>query len=164
MQKAMSKLKKPLKVILVLLICYLLLFLFCKPIFYRLYLGHRIKGDISVTVNNGNYTLKETQFSGTDKIKIKDHEAKVSVKAGKYGEYNIYLDLSDIYAEAKPINISCFQSNWWNKLDFELDIEVDTKNKTMKFNGECISVDNTGTQQIQPVENPDEIFIRVGGP
>ena len=52
MQKAMSKLKKPLIVILVLLICYLLLFLFCKPIFYRLYLGHRIKGDISVTVNS----------------------------------------------------------------------------------------------------------------
>ena len=50
------------------------------------------------------------------------------------------------------------------KYDFELDIEVDTKNKTMKFNGECISVDNTGTQQIQPVENLDEIFIRVGGP
>lgn len=164
MQKVKSKLIKPLIVIFVLLICYLLLFLFCKPIFYRLYLGHRIKGDITVTVDNGDYSIKETQISGTDKTIIKDNEAKVAVKAGEYGEYSIYLDLSDIYSDAKPIKIRCFQSNWWNVIEFKLNIDVDTQNKNMNFNGEYDSLDSNGTKQIMAIDNSDEILIRVGGP
>lgn len=162
MQKAKSKLIKPLIVILVLLLCFIIFF--GKPIFYRLYLGYRIKGDITVTVDNGDYAIKETQISGTDKIKIKDNEAKVAVKAGEYGEYCIYLDLSDIYSDAKPIEISCFQSNWWNVIEFELNIDVDTQSKNMNFNGEYDSLDSNGTQQIRTIDNSDETYIRIGGP
>ncbi|MDE5619361.1 MAG: hypothetical protein K2I80_02400 [Ruminococcus sp.] len=65
-----------------------------KPFYYRVYIGDRIKGNISVTVDNEVYPLEKDKISFSDSGKISingNGTADMSFHAGKYGNYKFNL-------------------------------------------------------------------------
>ncbi len=164
MKKAMSKLIKPLIVILVLLLCFIILF--CKPIFYRLYFGDRIKGTVSVSVDGKAYQLQPKEIQGSDELKLTDNGniAELSIHGGENGGYPIcvYLDTADM--DALGFEINCFQHNWWNVTEFKLNIEIDTKQNSISYSGDYTTIADSGKKcynKIEMQQSIDEEYLGI---
>lgn len=105
-----------------------------KPIYYRLYLGDRIQGEIQVTIDGKAAFFDEENTDAhlyyKGDFSAADHTARISLKAGEYGSYSF-----DIYVVGlnQPIQISVMQYNWWNVHTFCLDVAVDTHTNTALF-------------------------------
>lgn len=160
-----GKLLKAAAILLIVLtvpICFL-----CKPLYYRLYFGDRIKGNIRVIADGNNIFLDKSSFTGCDNVREGTDSTYVSRKAGEYGGYNIGFEISageNIY----PVTLSFYQYNWWNVTEFDLTAEIDTENKTAVFECSYFSVEEDGSKrygsETESVKLPpdDEIVIRIG--
>ena len=127
-------------------IFYILLFvvafcILCKPIYYRLYAGDRIKGNVSVTVDGEAIMLAEEDISGCRKVKINSDSTYIAIKGGEFGGYSFAVNIPNI---DKEITIVCSQYNWWTVTRFDLDVIIDTANNTVKFEGSYSYVDGDG--------------------
>lgn len=115
-----------------------------KPFYYRVYLGDRIKGSVSVKIDDEVYPLGEDKITLSDsgKITVNDNgTAEISFRAGRYGSYKFnILALS----EEKPVTVDCFQHDWWNVQRFELSVAIDTVGNTITYTGNYSVISEDG--------------------
>jgi hypothetical protein len=117
-----------------------ILVLFYKPIYYRLYWGDRIQGTIKLIIDDEQVSLQENDIliNGESKIVINsDGTAFISFHGGEYGDYGFYVVNSLI---DKTIQINCFQHNWWNVQTFDLTLSAYTSAGTLTFGGDYTTI------------------------
>ena len=126
----MKVLKRIGLVVLGLFLAAVVLFFISKPWYYRLfYPWDRITGTIHVEIDGQNYALTAEQivaYHGTNSTAIKcikkENSTDVSIHAGGYGEYSFWIYLDEV---SQPVEIVCYQYNWWNIRHFSLSLSVD---------------------------------------
>ena len=146
----MAKKKIILTICLIMILCLSLCILY-KPIYYRLYLADRIKGNIEVEFDDKTYFLEETKIEvhNSGKLEMFDNgTAGISFRASEYGIYSLEILDTPI---GKPISIRCFQHNWWNVMDFELTIKIDTAQNEITYNGNCMDIAENGKKIYSPI-------------
>ncbi|MCH5350050.1 MAG: hypothetical protein J1E40_12055 [Oscillospiraceae bacterium] len=146
----MAKKKIILTICLIMTLCFSLCILY-KPIYYRLYLGDRIKGNIEIEIDNKAYSIEENKidFHSSGKSKMfDDGTAGISIRAGEYGIYSLEILGTPI---EKPISIRCYQYNWWNVMDFELTIKIDTAQNEINYNGNYMTIADNGKKIYNPI-------------
>lgn len=127
-----------------------------KPIYYRLYLGNRIKGNVEVKIDDKTYFLEKNKIKFHDSIyddgtaKIYDNgTANISFHAGEYGDYSFELLDTPI---GRPIEITCFQHNWWSVQNFELKIEIDTSQNMITYSGNYTTISDNGKKRYETID------------
>lgn len=119
----------------------LILFIFCcKPLYYRLYLGDRITGNIKVIIDNEVHYIENNDIAFSESGKVaenKDGSANIKIHAGKYGKYALNID--DIITDV-PVNIGFIQGNWWEVQRFEITVSVDTVHHLITYSGYSINL------------------------
>ena len=168
----MKKSKKILKIIAeVLAAVIVLIALTHNPVYYRLYLGKRVKGTVQVIVDGEVYDIDESNFNVThtaDKRSGKIHVnskdvAKIKFRANKYGKYA--FDIVDTPVN-KPISISFYQANWWNVQRFNITISIDTSSKTIDYNARVSGIKENGigksTDKINRTDDYTQEVCRIG--
>lgn len=113
-----------------------------RPFYYRNYTGDRIKGNISVTVDNEVISLNMADIHGCDKWNVQGGNASVAVKAGKKERYVIGVDIPEV---ERSVTVACFHENWWNVTEFDLEILVDTQKNRVTYYGEYSGLDEIGS-------------------
>ena len=138
----MKKLRKTGLVLLVIIVVYFIaatvISFISKPWYYRLlYPWDRISGTISLEVDGNAKEIKAEQitaYDGREQIRIRaastGESTKVSVHGGDYGPYCIRIEAEGI---SQPIEIICYQYNWWNTCEFDLHILIDLETNTISF-------------------------------
>lgn len=112
-----------------------------SELYYRIYLGDRIKGTVSIFVDGKQCDISESNivFMKEGNVKIKDGKALVSMHAGEYGSYKYEIEgITD-----EPVRANFFQGNWWDIVRYDISISIDTKNKTAVYSGYIKSFDGT---------------------
>lgn len=119
-----------------------------KPMRYRLYSKERITGRINVEINNQVYEIMPDNITaqfGTKATKVhaytENGSTNISVHAGAYGEYCISIEIDGI---PHPLEIVCYQYNWWDICDFELSIYIDNRTETIAIDCLRTSLNNEG--------------------
>lgn len=158
--------KKVIAIVLIVVLCISAICFLYKPIYYRLYLGDRIKGTISVVVDGQIYQLQPKEIQGTTELEISEDSSKaeLSIHAGEYGGYPIYVYLDTADIEMQSIRINCFQANWWNVTEFEAYIEIDTSKNCISFNGDCVTLDEDGKKihdKIDKQQSLDDEYLGI---
>lgn len=114
----------------------------CKPVYYRLYPGDRIRGNIQVIVDGQPCTLTESSFTDCRRADPEDDgSANIRIRAGKYGSYAFEMHVAALEA---PVTVRCFQHNWWNVTDFDLQFQIDTKQNTAAVSGSVTTIADNG--------------------
>lgn len=142
---------------------------FGRVIYYRLYSGDRIKGDITVTLNGQAVSLEESDFSflgkGGFSASSNGGSSHISIEGGEYGRYSFDIHIPDF---PKTVTVHIMMYNWWNVTDFTLDIALDEAQKTAEYkyfytyiaeDGKKLSENGSDTQDI----DTDELKVRLGG-
>ena len=103
----------------------------CKPIFYRFYPFDRIKGTVSLNVDGEKIVLTQDDIVLYDKKydkyedgsakDISDGRVKIYMDGTGYGGHCFQIDTDKL---EEPIKVCCYQHNWWNVMDFDIDISV----------------------------------------
>ncbi len=152
-------LKKLIKLFFVLLLIIGAFCYFCKPIYYRIYFGDRIKGTISVYVDEKAYLLQPKEIQGTDELELADNGkiAELSIHGGEYGGYPIYLYLDTADMDALELMINCYQHNWWNVTEFDITIEIDTKQNIISFNVNCTTIADNGEKLYDKIDKQQSL-------
>ncbi len=119
----MTKNKKRLTVILS-IIAVLILAVTAFPISPRFYLGNRIKGNVSVTVDGTDYDLSQLEVTSLGSYKVKEKNGKVSIRGGMYGGYGFRFNVPETDC---TVTVHIMQWNWHQITDFDLDIELSTE-------------------------------------
>ncbi|MBR1751695.1 MAG: hypothetical protein IJ740_12630 [Ruminococcus sp.] len=120
------------------------LFIPVRLIFFRLYPGDRIEGELTLIIDGEEYPLDESDLSYEfehKKIEGRFDDGEVSIKAGEYGQYIIRIDS---LPEIPPVYVKAFQANWWNKTDFDLSVEIDTKEQIVTYRGKYSYITELG--------------------
>ena len=119
-----------------------------KPMRYRLYPWDRITGRIYVEKNDQVYEIMPDNITaqfGTKATKVhantENGSTSISVHAGAYGEYCISIEIDGI---PHPLEIVCYQYNWWDICDFELSIYIDSRAETITIDCLRTSLNNEG--------------------
>ncbi len=127
---------------------------FLPHIYYRCYLGDRITGTVTVTVDGEPYSLKTGSITPYDDSAIwkkprvnylRDGSARVRIHAGRYGMYGFYLTIDDV---VQPICITAYQFNWWNVTNFDLSVSMDTAANTVTLHTDTVKMDEIGSPYI----------------
>lgn len=149
------------------LIAVALLYIPARLIYFRLYTGDRIEGEISLTIDGQEYSLKDSDLTFEfehEKTSGKYEDGQVSLKAGDYGQYLIIINCPQ---DIPPITIGVMQANWWNKESFELTIEVDRERGSVTYSGKQKYITELGFSQSglisksQPLTD-GELFVGFG--
>ena len=153
----MKVLKRIGLVVLGLFLAAVVLFFISKPWYYRLfYPWDRITGSISLEIDGKPCSISKesvTAFDGSDREKIrvtaKGESTTISIHAGDYGEYSFMMAVEGV---SQPLEIVCYQYNWWNVCDFNLEISVDHKSNSISFHS-VSSVLNEEGQNVPEVHS-----------
>ena len=128
-----------------------------KPFYYRVYLGDRIKGSVSVEIDDEVYPLREDKIKLLDsgKITVNDNgTAEISFRAGRYGSYKFnILALSG----ENPITVNCFQHDWWNVQRFELLVKIDTVSNTISYTGNYSVISKDGRKIYESINKKQSL-------
>ena len=142
---------------------------FLPQIYYRCYLGDRITGTVTVTVDGEPYPLKKGSITPYDSAVLKkvpvdyrrDGSARVRIRGGDKASYGFLLHIDGV---EQPIRIGTFHYNWWAVTQFDLAVSVDTNADTVTFrcnakvignDGEWIPVEDSATV---PLSDPEICF------
>ena len=143
-------------------------------LYYRLYLGDRITGTVTVTVDGDPYPLEHDAITPTDSDLFKqarvsyrsDGSARVRIHSGAYGMYGFCLTIDGV---AQPIHITAYQFNWWNVTSFDLSVSIDTEANTVTFSTVTEQLHNNGTvytyvrTETVPLADSEIVFSIVDG-
>ncbi len=117
-------------------------------------MGDRIKGNISVTVDNEMISLNMADIHGCDKWNVQGWNASVAVKGGEYGRYDIGVDIPGL---ERSVTVACHQYNWWNVTRFDLEILVDTQKNFVTYYGEYSGLDEIGSSHSYRIDSTQEL-------
>ena len=125
-----------------------------RPFYYRLYTGDRIKGNISVTVDNEMINLNMADIHVCDKWNVQGWNASVAVKGGEYGGYAIAVDIPEV---ERSVTVKCYQYNWWNVVRFDIEILVDTQENLVTYYGEYSTLEENGHSRSYKIDCTQEL-------
>lgn len=106
---------------------------FCKPIYYCLYLGNRITGSVQLSVDGKLITLDENCFiTVEDKHSVQQNgdALDIALRGGDYGNYGFEIEVPNF---SEKIRVTIMQFNWWNVINFDIDIAIDTTNQNVTY-------------------------------
>lgn len=126
----MTKNKKRLTVILS-IIAALILVVTAFPVAPRFYLGNRINGNVSVTVDGTSYDLSQLEVTALGNYNVREKNNKISIRGGKYGRYGFRFNVPETDC---TVTVSIMQWNWHQITDFDLDIELSAENGGLSCN------------------------------
>lgn len=126
----MTKNKKIL-IITAIIIALLVLAATMFPILPRFYLGNRIKGNVSVTVDGTSYDLSQLEVTSLGNYNVREKNGKISIRGGKYGKYGFRFNVPETDC---TVTVSIMQWNWHQITDFDLDIELSSENGELSCN------------------------------
>lgn len=160
-----------LKIVLVSLLMAAVLFMaacfFCKPLYYRLYLGDRITGSIKVSVDGVPLILDESSFSSTlpMKITVNEFDTSVALKGGEYGSYGFDVNIQGVN---NPLEVHIHHFNWWSVTEFQINAEVSTEGNIVSVSSVYTTIDDKGEEVIGNCNDnfdadTDEMIISLGG-
>ena len=123
--------------------------LFLPQLYYRCYLGDRVTGTVSVTVDGEVYPLKSGSISSADSYLLKkarvnyqlNGSARIRIRGGDKASYGFLLYIDGV---EQPIRIGTFHYNWWAVTQFDLTASVDTSTDTVTFRCTAKVIDNDG--------------------
>lgn len=123
-----------------------------KPVYYRLYPFDRIQGNIQVTVDGQACTLSEESFTDCRRVKPQnDGSAHIGIKAGEYGAYAFLLNIEEL---EQPVTVRCYQHNWWNVWNLDLQVHIDTQHNNAVISGTATDLDDHGRK------NADSVYLK----
>ena len=150
--------------VLIFLVIGMVVIYFCKPVYYRLYPWDRISGTVHVTMDGRAYELKPDSFGEYiyegDAPKpmnisiLNDGSAEIGIKGGGYGEYSTELRIA---SPEIRIGLGTFQFNWWNVERFDLYIDIDTVNGTVRYSGEKSFIAEDGRTENREIDKTQSI-------
>ena len=142
-------------------------------LYYRVYLGDRIQGTVTVSLDGEFYPLKTGSiipydpYVETPRVTYRsDGSARVRIHSGAYGMYGFCLTIDGV---AQPIHITAYQFNWWNVTSFDLSVSIDTEANTVTFSTVTEQLHNNGTAytyvrtQTFPLSESEIVFSIVDG-
>ena len=142
-----------------------------RPLYYRLYLGDRIKGTISVKVDDKKYPIDYANFGDniehdtSGRYHLDNDTIQINFHDNKYGSHTITLYVPiGTENDLQPIKVDCFQHNWWSVQRFDLLIQVDNKNQTISYLGECTTIGEHGEKlhdSIEMIQSQNE-YLHIG--
>ena len=161
----MNSARKAAKIMAVLLAAVLLLagtvFLFFRPLYYRIYPFDRITGTVRIAIDGENYDLKAGDVTGmldSSEIKVGFRNgadgAELSVRGGEYGPYRLMIHVDGM---SSPLEAVVYQTNRWNVSKFELEISIDRAAETITFTSSA-KVVNAGSGWIPENHTTTEDF------
>lgn len=135
-----------------------LLLRFLTPwLYYRLYFGDRIKGEITVTLDGEPATILEdtavSSFQGLEndaKFRVEGSELHVSTRANAYGSYQFSFYVEEL--PEIPLRFSSYQCNWWNVTEFELHYNINTAENLGEYEAECVYLLESGRKSEPQVQ------------
>lgn len=141
---------------------------FCKPIYYRLYLGNRITGSVQLSVDGKLITLDENCFiTVEDKHSVQQNgdALDIAFKGGDYGTYEFEIEVPNF---SERITVTIMQFNWWNVVDFDIDIAIDTANESVTYTYFYTTISEDGTTLYESGTTTDcigedDLGIYIGG-
>lgn len=127
-----------------------------KPFYYRIYLGDRIKGTVSVKIDNEVCPLEDKIIlSDSGKITLNDDgTAEISFRAGQYRSYK--FDIS-VLSNEKTVTINCFQHDWWNVQRFELLVRIDTVSNIIVYTGNYSVISEDGSKVYESIDKKQSL-------
>lgn len=113
----------------------------CRPVYYRIYQGDRIKGTLSLTLNDEEIKAKSKNikcyynslsFPEDMLCNNTGDGTKISTRANKTGSYFFVVYADEI--KAVPIEIEFVQNLRWNVTNFDLSLNIKQENGSYKVN------------------------------
>lgn len=146
----MTKKKKAIIIITAIILAAAAFCFIYKPVYYRLYFGDRITGNVKLVIDGEAFPLDKDSFDikQSGKITINDNIAEISFRAGDYGGYKFEIANEKL---KEPIVITCFQPNWWNVMSFDITVFIDTLNDTVKYDGLYTTLTENGSKTNQEI-------------
>ena len=139
-----------------------LAFFIGRIIFYRLYLGARIKGSIRLEVDGQAVELTKKELKGCTLVKFKEGKAEIKVKAEDFGLYTITIADGDL---DEKIKLDVMKYNWWDVVKFDLTIKADTEAGKADISGSYSSLNDLAFRESYTVEGEvallDDASIRI---
>ena len=126
-------------------------------LYYRMYLGDRITGTVTVSVDGEPYALQYRSVSadqsnpigGIPRIRLNgDGSARIMLRAGEYGGYGFLLTVDSVEA---PLHICAYQYNWWNVVRFDLHVSVDIAAQTVTLESSAQTLRDNGKWRTETV-------------
>ena len=153
--------------VIIALIVTALLYIPVRLVYFRLYPGDRIKGELRLFIDGQEYPLDKEDITYEyehEKTDGEINDGEISLKAGEYGQYLIILTPPQ---DIPPITISVLQGNWWNKESFDLSIKVDTGRGSITYEGEQSYITEYGFTKSEEISesrllSDEELFIGLG--
>ena len=142
----------------------ILLMIFGDRIRYRIYQGDRIVAYLDIRSDGRLTKTEDLSFINCDHIENKGETIVIGKKAGEYGKYS--MGISDKNS-GKIINFDVIQYNWWNVVNFHLDIDTEPNSGVTSISGYYTTLSESGRKEKRTIDKKygsDEkiITIRVG--
>ncbi len=139
-------------IVLTILLLLMMALRFLTPwLYYRLYFGDRIKGEVTVTIDGEPAAILEdtavASFQTSEnaaKFRAVDNELHVSARANAYGNYQFTFYVEEL--PEIPLCFNSYQFNWWNVTEFELHYNVDTQAQIVEYRVVHTELNETGTK------------------
>ena len=125
---------------------------FMPSFFYGyIYPFNRIKGNISITIDDKDIPLSECEIScsiktETEKLHIRGN--KIKNRAGEYGAYQYLIKHGDT-----QIRYYLYQSNRWNCADYDIKFSVNTPENTVTCKGSRTSLCEDGSKTTGDIDD-----------
>ena len=160
---------KAIKIISIIVFAIILLvlisFFFFKPLFYRVfYPWNRINGTIHLRIDGEKYDLNGNDLTvmhenATIEFECRKSEdgTKVSIHGGDYGPYRLIINSEGTNF---PLEVVIFQYNWWNIVDFDLDISLDSASNKITFTSNAQVLNENGKEVMEKHSTSFELTVK----
>ena len=122
-----------------------------RVVWFRNYPMDRITGRVVLNVNGESCALNDDNIISRKNIDFtkeaavtpnEDGSADIAIRGGNYGAYNFSITSGQL--NEKTVGVRCFQPNWWNVTEFEIDIDADTEKNVVNYSGWYTYIDEMG--------------------
>ncbi len=117
----------------------------CLPqVYYRLYPGNRINGEVTVTIDGQPAQIVEDSIYSAYKTRfnVTGNGFRLSTKGNKYGSYHYSFSVEEL--PDIQFAFYSYQFNWWNVTDFTLQYDIDTEANVVEYHAEHVELLESG--------------------
>ena len=155
------KVKKIIAIVVAVLLLAGIALILINHLLYRfIFNSDRITGTIHVTLDGEEYDLKDGDVTGCYESNVIGIEfskttdgAKVSTRGGDYGPYELWIHIEGL---ASPLKAVVFQYNWWNVVEFDLTVSIDSAAEKITIRSKAKVLFNSSEEHTSEFNLSDE--------